>query len=153
MGAGIKQVKDGCWTFGDGDKVCYPYPVAGGGAGYVYLEKELEKLGFKLSDEENDWFFGDDLDDTGVFRQAITFNESSFNNFLNTVDNSVVCFVNLLGVLNTDAEYSREGTFFLVAPSGGGITLYSYSLQIYYEYATNNLVFIVTLNTFDTANP
>lgn len=24
MGTGIKQVKDGCWTFGDGDKVCYP---------------------------------------------------------------------------------------------------------------------------------
>ena len=32
---GIKQVKDGCWTFGDGERVCYPWSVAedGGGAG------------------------------------------------------------------------------------------------------------------------
>ena len=33
MGTGIKQVKDGCWTFGDGDKVCYPYPADTGGGG------------------------------------------------------------------------------------------------------------------------
>ena len=30
---GIKQVKDGCWTFGDGEGGCYPWPVAENGGG------------------------------------------------------------------------------------------------------------------------
>lgn len=27
----IKQIIDGCWTFSDGEKVCYPYPADTGG--------------------------------------------------------------------------------------------------------------------------
>lgn len=30
---GIKQVKDGCWTFDDGERVCYPWAVGEGGGG------------------------------------------------------------------------------------------------------------------------
>lgn len=28
---GIKQVKDCCWTFADGDRVCYPWATDTGG--------------------------------------------------------------------------------------------------------------------------
>lgn len=37
---GIKQVKDGCWTFGDGDTFCYPYSgVTGGRANIIRIDE------------------------------------------------------------------------------------------------------------------
>lgn len=109
------------------------------GSGAVNLYQEIEKLGFILIDEENDWYFEDDLYDTGEYRQTIPFNEPSFKKFLNTVNNTVVGMFKAIniGYIADGDVYQCE--FSYVFPSGDGIGLYVYNVEVHKAEDSDNL--------------